>query len=115
MGVESVDILIQRAQVLRNRNVNQAMSLLDDALSIAQQNDYKQGMAQIIRDKASCYLIQKNFKRAITSFNEAIQFFQVLGDKNGQLDCLNEISSIYYKLGDSPSALNFILQILKIN
>jgi signal transduction histidine kinase/CheY-like chemotaxis protein len=115
MGFESVDILIQRAQVLRSRNVNQAMSLLDDALSIAQQNDYKQGMAQIIRDKASCYLIQKNFKRAITSFNEAIQFFQVLGDKNGQLDCLNEISSIYYKLGDSPSALNFILQSLKIN
>ena len=68
MGVESVDILIQRAQVLRSRNVNQAMSLLDDALSIAQQTDYKQGMAQIIRDKASCFLIQKNYKRSITSF-----------------------------------------------
>jgi hypothetical protein len=95
MGVESVDILIQRAQVLRNRNVNQAMSLLDDALSIAQQANYKQGMAQIIRDKASCYLIQKHYKRSITAFNEAIQFFQSLGDRHGQLDCLNEISSIF--------------------
>jgi signal transduction histidine kinase/CheY-like chemotaxis protein len=115
MGFESVDILIQRAQVLRSRNVNQAMSLLDDALSIAQQNDYKQGMAQIIRDKASCYLLQKNYKRSITAFNEAIQFFQLLGDRAGQLDCLGEISSIYFKLGDCPSALNYILQSLKIN
>ena len=115
MGFESVDILIQRAQVLRNRNVNQAMSLLDDALSIAQQANYKQGMAQIIRDRASCYLIQKQYKLSLTAFTEAVNFFQVLGDRNGQLDCLNEISSIYFKLGDCPSALHYILQSLKIN
>ena len=115
MGFESVDILIQRAQVLRNRNVNQAMSLLDDALSIAQQASYKEGMAQIIRDKASCYLIQKQYKLSLTAFTEAIQFFQTLGDRHGQLDCLNEISSIYFKLGDCPSALHYILQSLKIN
>ena len=115
MGFESVDILIQRAQVLRNRNVNQAMSLLDDALSIAQQENYKSGMAQIIRDKATCYLIQKEYKLSLTAFSEAIQFFQDLGERNGQLDCLNEISSIYFKLGDCPSALHYILQSLKIN
>ena len=115
MGIESVDILIQRAQVLRTRNVNQAMSLLDDALSIAQQENYKEGMANIIRDKASCFLIQKNYKRSLTAFNEAIHFYQQLGDRHGQLNCLNEISSIYFKLGDCPSALQYILESLKLN
>ena len=115
MGLESVDILIQRAQVLRNRNVNQAMNLLDDALSIAQQENYKEGMAQIIRDKAACYLILKEYKHSLTSFIEATQFFISLGDRNNQLDCLNEISSIYFKLGDCPSALHYILQSLRIN
>lgn len=115
MAIESVDILIQRAQVLRSRNVNQAMSLLDDALSIAQQANYKEGMAMIIRDKAACYLIQKHYKRSITAFNEAIQFFKDLNDLHGQLNCLTEISSIYFKLGDCPSALQYILQSLKIN
>ena len=115
MGFESVDILIQRAQVLRNRNVNQAMSLLDDALSIAQQTNYKAGMAQIIRDKASCYLILKQYKLSLTAFTEASQFYQTLGDRHEQLNCLNEISSIYFKLGDCPSALLYILQSLKIN
>ena len=115
MGLESVDILIQRAQVLRNRNVNQAMNLLDDALSIAQQENYKEGMAQIIRDKAACYLILKEYKHSLTAFIEATQFFLSLGDRHRQLDCLNEISSIYFKLGDCPSALHYILQSLRIN
>ena len=115
MGLESVDILIQRAQVLRNRNVNQAMNLLDDALSIAQQENYKEGMAQIIRDKAACYLILKEYKHSLTAFIEATQFFLSLGDRHNQLDCLNEISSIYFKLGDCPSALHYILQSLRIN
>ena len=48
MGTESVDLLIQRAQVLRSRNVHQAMNLLDDALALAQQFDYKLGIAQVI-------------------------------------------------------------------
>ncbi len=115
MGSESVEILIQRAQVLRNRNVSQSMSLLDDALTIAQEIDYKSGMAKIIRDKAICYLQMKQYKLSLSSFNEAIHFFVDLDDKEGQLDCLNEINSIYFKLGDFPSCLTYILKSLKIN
>ena len=115
MALESIDILIQRAQVLRTRNVDQAMSLLDDALSIAQQANYKPGMAMIIRDKAACYFIQKNYKRSITAYNEAIQFFRDLKDIENQKNCICEISSIYFKLGDCPSALKYILENLKLN
>lgn len=115
MAIESVEILIQRAQVLRNRNVNQAMKLLDDALTIAQQANYKEGMASIIRERAICYLILKNYKQSISAFNEAILFYQDLEDKHSELMCLTEIRSIYFKLGDCPSALNYILQSLRIN
>lgn len=115
MGIESVDILIQRAQVLRGRNIGQAIALLDDALSIAQQINYKKGIALVIRDKAACSFIQKNYKRALTGYNEALQFFKDLDDKEGQLSCLTEISSIYFKLSEVPSALTYILETLKIN
>ncbi|MFN8165302.1 MAG: tetratricopeptide repeat protein [Bacteroidia bacterium] len=115
MAIESVDILIQRAQVLRHRDVAQAMSLLDDAIAIARKANYKQGIAAVIRDKASCYVIQQNYKQAITAYNEAIAFFKDLGDQNAQLNCLNEIRSVYLKIGDCPSALNYVLQSLKIN
>lgn len=115
MNYENIDILIHRAQVIRSRNVNQAMSLLDDALALAQSVNYKAGMAKIIRDKASCHLQQKHYKRAITAYNEAILFFKDLKDIPEQLHCLSEISGIYYRLGDCPSALEFILQSLKLN
>ncbi|MFN8145787.1 MAG: response regulator [Bacteroidia bacterium] len=115
MGIESVDILIQRAQVLRGRNIGQATALLDDALSIAQQINYKKGIALIIRDKAACAFIQKNYKRALTGYSEAHQFFKDLDDKDGQLSCLTEISSIYFKLGEVTAALTYILETLKIN
>ncbi|HRH64791.1 MAG TPA: tetratricopeptide repeat protein [Bacteroidia bacterium] len=115
MGIESVNILIQRAQVMRGRNIGQAIALLDDALSIAQKENYKSGTALIIRDKAACAFIQKNYKRALTGYTEALQFFKDLEDIEGQLSCLTEISSIYFKLGEVPSALTNILQTLKLN
>ncbi|MCC7232338.1 MAG: tetratricopeptide repeat protein [Bacteroidia bacterium] len=115
MGIESVDILIQRAQVLRTKNTDQAMALLDDALSIAQQGNYKEGIAFAIRDKAACHLVLKSYKQALTGFNESLHFFRNMNDIPEQLHCLREISSIYFKLGDIPSALNYILESLKIN
>ncbi|MBK9026306.1 MAG: hypothetical protein IPL69_20820 [Saprospiraceae bacterium] len=76
MGIESVDILIQRAQVLRGRNIGQSIALLEDALSIAQQIDYKKGIALVIRDKAACAFVQKHYKRALTGYSEALQFLR---------------------------------------
>ncbi len=115
MALQNVDILIQRAYVLRNRNVMQSLSCLDDALAIAQQAGYKIGMAQIIRDKAACFHLQKQYKKAITSYLEAIRFFSDLNDIKEQLNCLSEIIHIYSFLGDYPSVLTYILQGLNLN
>jgi signal transduction histidine kinase/CheY-like chemotaxis protein/HPt (histidine-containing phosphotransfer) domain-containing protein len=115
MGTESVDLLIQRAQVLRSRDVEQSMSLLEDALALAQKENYKLGIAIIIRDKAVCHLQQQHFKRALSGFNEALQFFRALQEKTGQIGCNNEISAIYFKLGDCPAAMEHILDNLKIH
>ena len=47
MSNESVDLLIQRAEVLRPRNITQSFSLLRDALGIAQKSGYRKGIAQV--------------------------------------------------------------------
>ncbi len=115
MGIESVDILIERAQAVRNRNVAQAMTLLEEALLIAQESHYKEGMARIIRDKAACYLIQKKYKLSLSAYTEAVLFYQEMNEKHNQLNCLHEISSIYCRLGDFPASMNYILQKHKIH
>jgi hypothetical protein len=115
MGTESVDLLIQRAQVLRPRNVHQALNLLDDALALAQQFGYKQGIAQVIREKAACQLAQQQYKHALTAYTEALQFYRDLNDRKGQLGCLSELANIYFKLGDCPSCLTYVLESLKLH
>ncbi|REK06951.1 MAG: response regulator [Bacteroidetes bacterium] len=115
MATREFDLLIQRAQVLREKNTRQALAILDEALKSAQEKDNKPEIALIIREKAACHLAQKNFKLALSGFNEAFQFYKGQEDKFGQLSCLHELSSTYLKLEDVPSALEVTLDALKIH
>lgn len=115
MNFENIDILIQRAKLLRNREYSRAMTALDEALALAIKENYRQGVALVIREKASCHLSQRNYKQALSGFTEALQFFKDLNDRENVLACLSEISGIYCKLGDIASALNYLLDSLKIN
>ena len=114
MKIENVDRLIQRAQILRVGKVDQALKILDEALTLAQQCDYKRGMAIIIRDRAICFLQQHEFKLALAGFTEALEFFKLLGDTTGQITCNAEVSAIHLELGDLPSAMEYILANLRI-
>ncbi|MBP6334981.1 MAG: tetratricopeptide repeat protein [Bacteroidia bacterium] len=115
MSNSSIEILIQRSQVLRQRNHVHALALLDEALALASKENHLPTVATIIREKASLHLLSKNYKQALTGYSEALQFYKNLHDLSGQLNCLNDISNIYLKLGDVPSALHYILDSLKLN
>jgi signal transduction histidine kinase/CheY-like chemotaxis protein len=114
MSSESVDILIQRAEVLRNRNTSQSFSLLHDALAIAKKTGYRKGIALIHFDLGLCHAIENGFRKALTEFNEALTLFEQLDDRAGAVKCTSEISRIYFKLGDCPSALDNIFKSLRI-
>jgi signal transduction histidine kinase/DNA-binding response OmpR family regulator len=110
MGIENVDILIRRAQVLKAKDVVQAMALLDDALSDAQKCGYQRGIAVAILEKAACHLRQQRFKQALSGFLEANMFFKQLGDRSGQISCHHEMAGVYRTLGDHPAALQHLLE-----
>ncbi len=114
MSNESVDLLIQRAEVLRPRNITQSFSLLRDALGIAQKSGYRKGIAQVHFDLGLCYASQNDFSKALTEFNEAFPLFAQLDDRQGVSRCHNEIGLIYFKLGDCPSALDNIFKSLRL-
>src|SRR5438552_109008 len=114
MSDGSVDILVQRAEVLLSRNISQAIALLDDALAIAKRTGYKKGIARIHYAYALSHLRQNSYKKSLTSFNDALQTFEELDDKQSCIKCLNEISAVYFKLGDSPSALEYTFKSLRL-
>jgi signal transduction histidine kinase/CheY-like chemotaxis protein len=115
MSQSSIDNLIQRSQVIRQRNYTHALSFLDEALAIASKENLQGSLATIIREKAQIHLLHKNYKLALTGYSEALQFYKNMQDTCGQLNCLHDISNIYKKLSDIPSALRYILDALKLN
>jgi signal transduction histidine kinase/CheY-like chemotaxis protein/HPt (histidine-containing phosphotransfer) domain-containing protein len=114
MSNESADILIQRAEVLRTRNIAQSFALLQDALGIAKKAGYRKAIAVIHFDMGMCHALENNYRKALTEFNEALALFNELNDKTGITRCHNEISGIYFKLGDCPSALENIFKSLRL-
>src|SRR6185436_17678381 len=114
MSNESADILIQRAEVLRTRNLAQSFSLLQDALGIAKKSGYRKGIAVIHYDMGMCHALENSYRKALTEFNEALVLFGKLNDRNGIIGSYNEISGIYFKLGDCPSALENIFKSLRM-
>ena len=114
MSNESVDILIQRAEVLRTRNIAQSFSLLEDALAIAKRTGYRKGIALVHFDLGLCHASENSYQKSLTELNEALPLFEQLDDRNGTVKCYNEISGIYFKLGDCPSALDHIFKSLRI-
>ncbi|MEO8085316.1 MAG: tetratricopeptide repeat protein [Bacteroidota bacterium] len=114
MSNESVDILLQRAEVLRGRNLSQSFSLLHDALALAKKTSYRKGIAIAHFDLGLCYGSENSYRKSLTEFNEALPLFDQLADSPGTIRCFNEISLIYFKLGDCPSALENIFKSLRI-
>lgn len=115
MSQSTINNLIQRAQILRQRNHTQALALLDEALSLASKENMHSTIASIIREKANSHLLYKNYKQALSGYSEALLFYKNQQDLCGQLNCLQDISNIYKKLSDVPSALGYTLEALKLN
>jgi signal transduction histidine kinase/CheY-like chemotaxis protein len=114
MSNESADILIQRAEVLRKRNITQSFSLLQDAMGIAKKAGYRKGIAVIHYDMGLCHALENSYRKALTEFSEALTLFEELNDKTGIIRSHKEISGIYFKLGDCPSALENIFKSLRL-
>src|SRR5690349_20375986 len=98
MSNESADIVIQRAEVLRTRNISQSFALLEDALAIAKKAGYRKGIALVHFDLGLCHALENSYRKALTSFHDALALFGQLDDRNGIIRCYNEISVIFFKL-----------------
>src|SRR5947209_4474557 len=96
MSNGNIDILVQRAEVLLSRNINQAFALLDDALAMARRDSYKKGLAKVHFAYGLCYQKENSYKKSLTSFTDALQLFEESQSDRDSIKCLKEISTIYY-------------------
>ena len=106
-------MLIHRASVIRKRNPVQALALLNDAVLSAEKTSQKLLYAKAKNEQAFCFINQKNFKDALTTFQEALLIFRTESDYEGLIACLLNKAELYLQLGDSPHAIELLIERLK--
>lgn len=113
MDKQEIKIMVNRAVMLRSTEPDKCMSMLDQSMvEAAQQNDLT---ALILFEKANTYYALKQYKRAVSHYQESAAFYNELKNKQGQLSCLEKQSDIAFKLSDTLTALNLTLECLSIN
>lgn len=109
---DDINQLIENARFLQSGDTVQALEFLDKALHLARDGKYLKGIAHSLKELGHSYLIQKNYKKSLNSFSEAISCFELLKDHNHIHFCNNELSDIYFRLGDYENAMEKQLQAL---
>jgi|GEM_PF-700072 len=113
--IQEIHGLVDRARLLRSDQVNASNELLEKAVELAEQIQFKEGIGVILRELSVNYLQVRNFKSSAKSLEQAVRFFDMAGDKIMQRRCLNELSDIYFKVGDYELSLDTLLASLKLS
>lgn len=96
-------------------DLNMTIHYMDSAIQLGEKVDYKKGLADAYNLKGRAYAQLGNFQEAILTFQEALKFYQEIGDQTGEANILSNQGSIYFRLGNSTRALELHFQSLSIS
>ena len=101
-----VDTLLAYTELIGTRQPNQSLGYASQALSLARDLNYLEGVAQATFWKARSESWTNNTDSAIFHFNESIRLFNELGIYGRQASAYNNIGIIYKNQGLYQQALN---------
>ncbi|MES2397083.1 MAG: tetratricopeptide repeat protein [Bacteroidota bacterium] len=91
-----------------------AMYVSENALQLAQQLNFKKGIAKCYNNIGIVYSIKGNYPQAIDNFLKALKINEALKNKNGIAVLLGNIGNIYKTQDDYPKALYYYFKALKM-
>jgi len=106
--------LLNRAYSCRVNNLKQSISLAKKALNMSREADVPSLIGKSLTQLSLFYMIRGKYKRAISSANEAISYFQKLGDEQGIADAQYSIAGVYYKTDNYHLGLMHLIDSLVI-
>jgi tetratricopeptide (TPR) repeat protein len=90
-------------------------SFANKALEIAENIDYKKGIAEAYNNLGIYYRENGLYDEASKYHFRSLEIMESIGDKNGIARCYNLIGIIYYYLSDYDLSLKYYLKALDIN
>lgn len=108
---ESIDALNDLAWELRRQDSSRALSLAEEAFTLAISFDYNKGVAYSLLTKAFALFRLAKLPEARSCAEEAKGYFETLEDKQGLQKACNTLGIVYGESGDLLAALRAFLQV----
>ena len=110
-----VDVLNVLTKSFFNSNPDTSIIIANSAKLLAEQNNYKAGLALAFKNIGKGYYLQGKYKEAVINWQQAIEVYSLLNDKKGVANMLSNQGAVYYAQGDDAKALELHLQSLKMS
>ncbi|MCF8366581.1 MAG: tetratricopeptide repeat-containing sensor histidine kinase [Bacteroidales bacterium] len=94
---------------------DRAITFFDSALLIAEENGFKNKIAVINRLKGKAWFKKGDLKKALSYFQESIEFYQSQDIKYSIAELLNNTGKVYETENNLPEAITSFLAAAKIN
>lgn len=94
---------------IRRNNIGPALSLLDEAVQLSRDSNYKRGVAEALIKSANAHYDRNETAEAEKKNDEALQIWQELQDQRGQAQTLTSQGEVYM-LQDRPADATLTLR-----
>ncbi len=105
-----VDELNQVAWDLRVKDSNQAFLLSSEAVDLAKQRHYQQGLAEGLRTLGFCHIRLSRFAEALDLLQQALLLFEELDHKRGLSDVYEYFGIIHRSQGNYAASLDMLFK-----
>jgi tetratricopeptide (TPR) repeat protein len=111
-----VKLLIDLSHTYYSINPEEGLKYGKQGLALAENLDWKKGMANACRTIAGNYGYGKSdYPSALKYSEQALQLFRETGDKTGTARILSDIGVVYWYQSNYPEALKYYFDALRIN
>lgn len=111
---ERVQAMLGEAYAGRINNLKRSVELAEEALTISRNIDDKSLTAKSLAQLSLYSMILGDYKKTIAFSEEAIRYFDELGDEHGAADARYNIAGIYYKTDNYHLGLVHMMDCLAV-
>jgi CHAT domain-containing protein/Tfp pilus assembly protein PilF len=107
-------LIVEGGRLANQGRYSQGMWMFQSALILAQQLEYKPGIATALRNTAIIYHQQGRHTQALEDFHRGLKIAEEIGDQRNMARILNGIGSVHQLQGNYTEAREYLYRSLKI-
>jgi signal transduction histidine kinase len=111
---QKVDTLNDLSELLRSENLEKSDDYANQSVSIAETENYSEGLAKAYWLKGVICRLRSNYESAFNHFEKSLALYTKLNDLNGKAKILNSIGNIYSDIGDFDKSIESLNQSLSL-